>query len=220
MVRPSPMPCVASPAAGVMRWNGSNILARFPSAMPGPVSLTSKSITSPGIRTANLMCPCSVNFKAFDNRLIRIWRSRISSVNTLAGRLAGAVVDELNPLGRGLEPEHVGNLAEKLDEPDLTALDLDPPGLDFGNIHQAFDQPMQMLAAAPDGANGFAPMRRDRRVNFEKLGVAQNRVQRRAQLMANAHNKTGFGEIRGFGHFPCARQFGPGAPMCGDFSQQ
>ena len=79
---------------------------------------------------------------------------------------------------------------------------------------------MQMLAAAPDGANGLAPMRRDQGVDFEKLGVAQNRVQRRAQLMANAHNKTGFGEIRGFGHFPCTRQLGAGAPMRRDFGQQ
>ena len=80
MVRPSPTPGTPAARPWSMRWNGSNTRSWSARPMPIPVSETVISAMAPRQRKPRLTLPARVNFTALDSRLIRICRSRRSSV--------------------------------------------------------------------------------------------------------------------------------------------
>ncbi len=120
----------------------------------------------------------------------------------------------------GLVAEHVGDLAEKIIKPDVAPLDLDPPSLDFRDIHQPFDQPGQMLAGAPDHPQRMAAFFRNRRVDLEQLRISQNRIERRAQFMADADHETALGQIGRFRRLTRAGQLRIGALVRRNLGEQ
>ena len=124
-------------------------------------------------------------------------------------RQVGGMLDtEMDAFGRRLHTEHAGNLVKELRKADFLALDFNASRLDFGNIHQPLDEPLQMLTTAADDADGLAPRLRDGGVQLQQLGIAEHGVQRRAQLVADAHHESGFRQIGGFGDLARAGQLG------------
>ncbi|OIQ71922.1 hypothetical protein GALL_464580 [mine drainage metagenome] len=68
-----------------------------------------------------------------------------------------------------------------------------------------------MLAATLDDVDGLLAVLRNRRVFTHQLGIAQNAVERRAQLVADGADIAAFGLIRQVGRLPGAL----GHPFCG-----
>ena len=61
--------------------------------------------------------------------------------------------DEIDALGGGLQAEHADQLIEEFAQANLVARQIEPAGLDLGNIENAVDQPRQMVGAAADHAH-------------------------------------------------------------------
>ena len=129
--------------------------------MPRPVSVDGegRDLAAIGDRRSATV-PLSVNLMALESRLTRIWRSRFSSVRTYRGRARGALVAEGEALGLGLRAEHVDDLVEEILDVDLVAIDLQPAGLDLGDVEQPVDQAGEMLGAAADDAGSPTAARR------------------------------------------------------------
>ena len=128
--------------------------------------------------------------------------------------------DEIDALGGGLQAEHADQLIEKLAEADFVARQIQPAGLDLGDVENAVDQPGQMVGAAADHPHLIARFWQQARILLQQLGVATDRVQRRAQFMAQADDVAALGEIGRFGDFLGALQFGVGALVRVDFLDQ
>ena len=77
-----------------------------------------------------------------------------------------------------------------------------------------------MVGAAADDADLIARLGVEARILLQQLRVAADRVQRRAQLVAQAHHVAALGEVGGFGDFLGALQLGVGALVRVDFLDQ
>ena len=77
-----------------------------------------------------------------------------------------------------------------------------------------------MIGAAADHADLVARLGVERRILLQQLRVAGDRVQRRAQLVAEAHDIAALGEVGGFGDLLGALQLGVGALVRVDFLDQ
>lgn len=135
-------------------------------------------------------------------------------------RAGRQVEHETQALRLRLQPEHVGDLPEELRQAHLVPVQLDPPGLDFRDVEQPLDQTGQVLAAAPDHANAFAPRFGDGGVVLQQLRVAEDRVQRRAQLMADADDEAAFRQVGGLGDLLGLLQLRVGAAVGADLAGQ
>ncbi len=71
--------------------------------------------------------------------------------------------------------------------------------LHLGQIQHVVDQHQQVLAAAPDGVNALALLLGQIRVEAEQLGVAEDAVERRAQLVAHVGQERVARAPRGLG---------------------
>ena len=128
--------------------------------------------------------------------------------------------DEIDALGGGLQAEHADQLVEELAEANLVARQIQPAGLDLGDVEHAVDQAGQMIGAAADDADLVARLRRQAGVLLQQLRVAEDRVQRRAQFVAEADDIAALGEIGGLGDLLGALQFGVGALVRVDLLHQ
>ncbi|MNS75245.1 hypothetical protein D3C72_1087530 [compost metagenome] len=90
MVRPRPVPESACSAAAQLRSKGRKMRSRSSAGMPRPLSSTSNNTISAADFTRIDTCPSEVNFSALLNRLIRICRSRFSSICTMDGSSAAS----------------------------------------------------------------------------------------------------------------------------------
>ena len=122
---------------------------------------------------------------ALDSRLIRICRSRFSSVCTTSGRRCGAVVAELDALGGRLQAEHVDELVEEIAQV-RTSLRLSwkRPASIFEMSSRPSIRPDRCSALRRITLIGVDPPRRNRRVALQELRVAEDGIERRAQLVA------------------------------------
>jgi hypothetical protein len=116
---------------------------------------------------------------AFDSRFIRIWPSRFSSAWTNSGTFA------------------LLRLVEEWADLDAVAAQFQRTGFDLGDIEQPVDEIGDVLGAPPDHPDRVP--RLAGRIAFEQLGIAVDRIQRRADLVTHAGDEPGLGEIRGFG---------------------
>ena len=66
----------------------------------------------------------------------------------------------------------------------------------------------------------LAPAGADGEVALQQLSVAEDGVQRRAQLVADADDEPGFREVGRLGHLLGLLQLRVGAPVRGDLGQQ
>ena len=120
----------------------------------------------------------------------------------------------------GLRAEHLDDVGEELVEMDLVALELQPAGLDLGDFEQAVDEAGEMLGAAPDDMDAALLLGGNRGVAFEDLGIAEDRIERRAQFVAEAHQIAALGEVGGLGHLLGLLQGGVGAAVRLDLAQE
>jgi len=66
---------------------------------------------------------------------------------------------------------------------------------DAGDVQRAFDQRQQMVAAAPDDADRLPTVFRNLGVGIENLGVAEDAVERRAQLVGERADMAALGLV-------------------------
>ncbi len=90
---------------------------------------------------------------------------------------------EFDAARRRLQLEHADKLVEEFPRPDFGAVEMEASGLDLGNVEQAVDQPGQMLGAVADHLDRARALRRDGGIALEHLGIAEDGVQWRAQLV-------------------------------------
>ncbi len=108
-------------------------------------------------------------------------------------------VDEVDPLGGGLQAEHVDDLVEEFGERDLVAVQTQDAVFDFRDVEDAVDEVGEMLGAAPDHADGV--VRRAGGATLEQLRVAIDGIERRADLVADAGDVARLGDVGGLGDF-------------------
>ena len=173
-------------------------------AMPMPVSSTEKrSSTRPS--SARAQCtprttrPVSVNLMALPSRLSRICRRRLSSASTTSGRSIGQVEEELQPLVARIHAHHRDELLEQRAQPHRRGVELQVPGPDPGQIEQVVDQGQQVAAAARDRIQRILARRLPHAAHAQQIGIAEDRVQRRAQLVAHAGEELVLGAVGGLG---------------------
>ena len=127
---------------------------------------------------------------------------------------------EVDALGGGLKAEHADELVEEFAQAHLVARQIQPPRLDLGDVQNAVDQAGEVIGAAADDADLVARLGVERRVLLQELGIAADRVQRRAQLVAQAHHVAALGEVGGFGDLLGALELGVGALVRVDLLDQ
>ena len=123
-------------------------------------------------------------------------------------------------LGPGLHADELHDLREEVGEGHLGLFELELAGLDAGQVQQAVDQLQQVLAAAADHVDRLAPARRQLGVALEDLGVAEDAVERRAQLVRHAGHVAGLGGVGGLGLLLGGLQLGVGGAVGLDLAHQ
>lgn len=103
-------------------------------------------------------------------------------------------------LGLRLQAKHVDDLAQEGRERHLVAIELKAPGLDAGDVEQAVDQAREMFGGAPHDADRLRLRGLGARVPLEELRVAEDRIERRAQFVADADVRSGDGAGIGVRH--------------------
>ena len=94
---------------------------------------------------------------------------------------------------------------------DFVAVEMEAAGLDLRYVEQPVDQTRQMLGAPPHHLDGVEAPRRQPRIALEQLGIAEDRVERRAQLVAQADHVPALGLAGGFCRLLGLLQLGVGA---------
>ena len=155
--------------------------------MPGPVSSISKTRHLARMAHArSTTWPCAVNLTALPSRLIRICRRRFSSARTTSGNGAFDVEAEGQALGRRLQLEQAARSAARCRAKRIGfAFERELADFDARDVERALDQRQQVVAAAPDDVDRLLAVRRQAGVFVQQLRVAEDAVERRAQLMAD-----------------------------------
>ena len=94
------------------------------------------------------------------------------------------MIAELDALGGRLQAEHVHELIEEIRGVHLVAVEMEAAGFDLRDVEQPVDQAGQVLGAPAHDLDGVDPPRRKLRVALQQLRVAEDGVERRAQLVA------------------------------------
>ena len=113
------------------------------------------------------------------------------------GQVAGSAVHKAQATRCSLLFEQAGELAHRVGKVHRCGLERKPAALDAGDVHRAFDQAEQMVAAAPDHLHRSAPMLGNRRVVLQQLGITQDAVERRSQLVADRGDVAALGLVGG-----------------------
>ena len=93
------------------------------------------------------------------------------------------------------------HLMQEQAQVDPVAAEFQSPRLNPRDVEQPLNQTGQMFGRPADRRHRVATFQRDARVLFQNLGKAINRVQRRAQLMAEPAHVPCFGKVGGLGLF-------------------
>ena len=130
--------------------------------MPIPVSLTEISISqidarpivitrASGRRPITTTSPVSVNLTALLSRLSRIWRTRFWSPTKSVGVPASITQASLQALLGGRGRHDVQGTFDAGAELERPGLELEPAGLDLGEVENVVDDLQQRVAAVADG---------------------------------------------------------------------
>ncbi len=109
--------------------------------------------------------------------------------------------NEFDALAAGLQPEHVDELIEELAQPHFVAVEMEAAGFDLGDVEQAVDQAGQVFGVAADHPDRIEAPQRDGGIALQDLGIADHRIERRAQLVAQPDDIAALrlaGGFRGF----------------------
>ena len=157
IARPRPVPPKRRVVDASACWKDSNRRARSFSAMPMPVSATSKrtSVAPPSSRpshvTSTVTSPSGVNFTALDSRLVSTCASRPRSPRDRARDLVAEEDRQLQALavrGRG---DDVGGRLDDLAQVERALLQLQVAGLDLRDVQDVVDDRQQLLAGGARG---------------------------------------------------------------------
>ena len=97
-----------------------------------------------------------------------------------------------------LQAEHVHDLVQEGTKCNLVTVDLELSGFDLGDVEQTLDHVGEVLTAALYGPGGIVHEVRHALLALENLSIAEDRGQRRAQFVAQAHDVFAFGKVRRF----------------------
>ena len=146
--------------------------------------------------TRNSTCPTCVNLTALPSTLMRIWRSRFSSARTTSGSALGQRVLEGEALGRGLQLEHAHDLAARSRESASA----------WGRAAACRPRCARCRACLRSGTAGARRRGGSRStacwrcggidgVLLQQLRVAEDAVERRAQLVAQVGDVAALGLV-------------------------
>ena len=117
-------------------------------------------------------------------------------VGTHHGRQGTAFLEtKSQPLGLRFQLKHAGHVLHELGKGHGLELERELAALDVGNVQRAFNQREQVLPAALDDADRLLAVRGNGGVFAHELCVAQNAVERRAQLVADGADVAAFGLV-------------------------
>ena len=170
---------------------------------------------SPSRMPASIMTcpPASVNLMALERRWSSAWPRRRASPRTAAGRAAGWSREATPACLR--RPRVVE--APPPDGADRSARPRDrgAPALDARHVEHGVDEHGEALAGGQDGAGEFGEVGgrggRAHGLPGQELGEADDRVERRQQLMADGGEEARLGGAAGFGLLLGAAQLRLGA---------
>ena len=103
--------------------------------------------------------PLSVNLMALPTRLVTICRTRDGSVRTVSGTASGALEPQPDAFLLRAHRQDLDHLADDRVRGAADLLELQPPGLDLGQIENVVDQLQQVLAARVDRVQMLAHLR-------------------------------------------------------------
>ena len=179
--------------------NSSKMRACASGAMPMPVSRTAKrdlARRAPGSTTIATP-PCSVNFTALPARLSSTWRSRAASPMTRPGR---RVVDEdaiSSAFRLRARRQQLDDFLDQRAEIERPRFEIEPAGLDLGEIEDLLDQRQQRLARGLHRLGVGGLLGRERRVEQE-VRHAEDAVERRADFVADHREEAALGAVGRF----------------------
>ena len=125
--------------------------------MPMPVSVTdelhglSLRRTSSTTRAATSIPPTSVNFTAFERKLLRIWRNRSGSPTCAAANRSSAVHVSSRPLADAVCTKVATAVRTSATDGEGRRRDLELAGLDLGEVEDVADDLQQRLSGALGG---------------------------------------------------------------------
>ena len=146
-------------------------------------------------------------------------QSLLVGTDELRQRL-GERAAKLDALGRRLQLEHANDLLDAVAKAHRLGLDAELAGLDPSDVERALDEREQVLATAPDDADGLVAVRRHRGVVLEQLRIAEDAVERRAQLVAHGRDVAALGLVGELGAALGALQLLVGAAVRFDLALQ
>ena len=160
---------------------------------PTPVSVT-RTTTSPSSRPARTSTrpPSGVNFTAFDTRLSTTCLSRSSSPHTIPTSSATSRPSSMR-VRRGPLPDQGEDVGEAGLHRHQARLEDHAPGLDLGEVEDLVEELEQVLARRPDVTEVFllALVQVAEQPVEEDLGEADDRVERRPELVRHAREELG-----------------------------
>ena len=201
------------------RSNGSKMRSSsvVRNADAGVLDLEGRDLAAIGDRQTD-MSAASVNLIALDRRLMRICRSRFSSVRTASGSVSGRSKRKPGPWPAACRRNMSTSWSRNSPKRRSLRWSWKRPGLDLGDVEQAVDQAGQMLGAAPDHAHAVLSRRRDRLVALEDLGIAEHGVERRAQFVAEPDDIAALGEVGGLRRPPWRAAAAASVRLCASIS--
>ena len=110
--------------------------------------------------------------------------------------------------GRGGDGVGGGDVGQKIAEGEGRGAQLDLAGLDFGEVEHVVDHAQEVFAAGLDDAEALLLIGRHAGIGLEHLGVADDAVERRAQLVAHSGEEGTFRAVGGLGLIAGGGEFG------------
>src|SRR5262249_47101696 len=209
--RPRPVPVGLSVSVSPTCANCSKTFAWFSGAIPMPVSATLTTISFPARRARQVIDPRSVNFTAFEIRLIMTWISRSLSHWTW-GRWSSISARTRSPFCSTID------VVAAIARATVPAVPIGPPfpppraRLDLRQVEHVVDQRGQALALGHDDVDvgrdlgeraldtgvGAGDRRRDDvgETLLDQLGESQDRRERGAELVAHRGEERALGSAR------------------------
>ena len=192
MARPSPVPPyfrVVDASAWVNAWN-SRACCR--AVIPTPVSRTANRTRCPSpsavAEAVTTTSPSSVNLTAFESRLTRTCRTRVTSPSTVSGTESSTKYARSTPLLARAGGEQVDGVLDGAPDVERGGLEVDLAGLDLGEVQDVVDERQERVARGPDRLDEVPLLLAQRRVE-EQARHPDDPVHRRPDLVAHRGQK-------------------------------
>ena len=135
---------------------------------------------------------------ALPTRLTITWRRRLASPKTISGTPGRIAADQLQPLAVGPRGERFQRVAEAFVEIEQRAVQVEPAGLDPGEVQHVADQGEEGFPGVADHGQVLALFGGEGGVE-DQFGHAEDGVQRGADLVAHAGQEGALGPVGGLG---------------------